>query len=188
MTQGSATIAAVKVATLQAPLPVPVVFGNWVMRHREFAICGVVATDGTVGVSFCYTRDGPIQALVERLVAPHYAGKDPARSVGALRRCGVEQQRRPRVGHRPPRRLAGRRGHLGSRGQAAGRDDRAAARRDAPLAPCDRDRGLPADDGSRRAARAGERSRRAGLAALQAADRADPRGDARAPLGRARAR
>jgi L-alanine-DL-glutamate epimerase-like enolase superfamily enzyme len=77
MTQGSATIAAVKVATLQAPLPVPVVFGNWVMRHREFAICGVVATDGTVGVSFCYTRDGPIQALVERLVAPHYAGKDP---------------------------------------------------------------------------------------------------------------
>jgi L-alanine-DL-glutamate epimerase-like enolase superfamily enzyme len=74
---GSETIAAVKVATLQAPLPVPVVFGNWVMRHREFAICGVVATDGTVGVSFCYTRDGPIQSLVERLVAPHYAGKNP---------------------------------------------------------------------------------------------------------------
>jgi L-alanine-DL-glutamate epimerase-like enolase superfamily enzyme len=73
---GSETIAAVKVATLQAPLPVPVVFGNWVMRHREFAICGVVATDGTVGVSFCYTRDGPIAALVERLVAPHYAGRD----------------------------------------------------------------------------------------------------------------
>jgi L-alanine-DL-glutamate epimerase-like enolase superfamily enzyme len=73
---GSGTIAAVKVATLQAPLPVPVVFGNWVMRHREFAICGVVASDGTVGVSFCYTRDGPIAALVGRLVAPHYAGKD----------------------------------------------------------------------------------------------------------------
>jgi L-alanine-DL-glutamate epimerase-like enolase superfamily enzyme len=73
---GSETIAAVKVATLQAPLPVTVVFGNWVMRHREFAICGVVATDGTVGVSFCYTRDGPIGTLVERLVAPHYAGAD----------------------------------------------------------------------------------------------------------------
>jgi L-alanine-DL-glutamate epimerase-like enolase superfamily enzyme len=74
---GSATISAVKVATLRAPLPVPVVFGNWVMRHREFAICGVIATDGTVGVSYCYTRDGPIQALVERLIAPHYLGKDP---------------------------------------------------------------------------------------------------------------
>jgi L-alanine-DL-glutamate epimerase-like enolase superfamily enzyme len=78
MTQGSETIAAVKVATLQAPLPVPVVFGNWVMRHREFAICGVVTTDGTVGVSFCYTRDGPIQALVERLIASHYVGGDPS--------------------------------------------------------------------------------------------------------------
>jgi L-alanine-DL-glutamate epimerase-like enolase superfamily enzyme len=76
---GSETISAVKVATLQAPLPVPVVFGNWVMRHREFAICGVIATDGTVGVSYCYTRDGPIQALVERLITPQYAGKDPSR-------------------------------------------------------------------------------------------------------------
>lgn len=78
MTQGSETIAAVKVATLQAALPVPVVFGNWVMRHREFAICGVVASDGTVGVSFCYTRDGPIRALVERLIAAHYVGGDPS--------------------------------------------------------------------------------------------------------------
>jgi len=67
-------IAAVKVATLQAPLPVPVIFGNWVMRHREFAICGVVATDGTVGTSFCYTRDAPIAELVGRLIAPHYVG------------------------------------------------------------------------------------------------------------------
>ena len=75
----SATITAVKVATLQAALPVPVIFGNWVMRHREFAICGVIATDGTVGVSYCYTRDGPIQALVERLITPQYVGKDPAR-------------------------------------------------------------------------------------------------------------
>ena len=39
-------IAAVKVVTLQAPLPVPVVFGNWVMRHREFAICGVTTAEG----------------------------------------------------------------------------------------------------------------------------------------------
>jgi L-alanine-DL-glutamate epimerase-like enolase superfamily enzyme len=68
----------VKVATLQAPLPVPVVFGNWVMRHREFAICGVRADDGTLGVSFCYTRDGPIREIVQRLIAPHYVGFDPA--------------------------------------------------------------------------------------------------------------
>jgi L-alanine-DL-glutamate epimerase-like enolase superfamily enzyme len=77
MTTTSVAISSVRVATFQAPLPVPVVFGNWVMRHREFALCGVVADDGTVGVSFCYTRDGPIAELVERLIAPHYVGSDP---------------------------------------------------------------------------------------------------------------
>lgn len=71
-------IAAVKTLTLHAPLPVPVVFGNWVMRHREFAVCGVLATDGTVGVSFCYTRDGPIREIVQRLIAPVYVDGDPA--------------------------------------------------------------------------------------------------------------
>jgi L-alanine-DL-glutamate epimerase-like enolase superfamily enzyme len=49
------------------------------MRHREFALCGVVASDGTVGVSFCYTRDGPIREIVGRLVAPHYVGSHEAR-------------------------------------------------------------------------------------------------------------
>src|SRR6266446_7474663 len=78
-TASTLDIAAVKVATLRAPLPVPVVFGNWVMRHREFAICGVVAGDGTVGVSFCYTRDGPIRDIVDRLVRPHYVGASASR-------------------------------------------------------------------------------------------------------------
>jgi L-alanine-DL-glutamate epimerase-like enolase superfamily enzyme len=78
-TASTLDIAAVKVATLKAPLPVPVVFGNWVMRHREFAICGVVAGDGTVGVSFCYTRDGPIRDIVDRLVRPHYVGASASR-------------------------------------------------------------------------------------------------------------
>ena len=74
----SAKIAAVKVATVRVPLPVPVVFGNWVMRHREFAICGVVASGGAVGVSVCYTRDGPIREIIQRLVAPFYVGGDPS--------------------------------------------------------------------------------------------------------------
>jgi L-alanine-DL-glutamate epimerase-like enolase superfamily enzyme len=78
MTTTSVEISSVRVATFQAPLPVPVVFGNWVMRHREFALCGVVADDGSVGVSFCYTRDGPIAGLVDRLIAHHYVGADPA--------------------------------------------------------------------------------------------------------------
>jgi L-alanine-DL-glutamate epimerase-like enolase superfamily enzyme len=73
----SVEIGSVRVATFQAALPVPVVFGNWVMRHREFALCGVVASDGSVGVSFCYTRDGPIATLVDRLISPHYVGGQP---------------------------------------------------------------------------------------------------------------
>jgi L-alanine-DL-glutamate epimerase-like enolase superfamily enzyme len=76
--QTSSAIASIKVATLQAALPVPVVFGNWVMRHREFAVCGVVAEDGTVGLSYCYTRDGPVREIVDRLVAPHYVDGDPS--------------------------------------------------------------------------------------------------------------
>lgn len=75
-------IAAVKVATA-APLPVPVAFGNWVMRHREFALCGVVAADGMVDMSFCYTRDGPIRELVHRLVRPHYEGSAGERPMNA---------------------------------------------------------------------------------------------------------
>jgi len=78
MTDRSVQISSIRVATFKAPLPVPVVFGNWVMRHREFALCGVTADDGTVGVSYCYTRDGPIATLVERLIAPHYIGGDPS--------------------------------------------------------------------------------------------------------------
>jgi len=75
-------IAAVKVATLQAPLPVPVVFGNWVMRHREFAVCGVVAESGIVGLSYCYTRDAPVAEIVRRLIAPHYVGQQEATPSG----------------------------------------------------------------------------------------------------------
>jgi L-alanine-DL-glutamate epimerase-like enolase superfamily enzyme len=69
------------VATILSPLPTPVVFGNWVMRHREFALCAVRSEAGIVGRSFTYTRDGPVAAIVERLIGPHYVGRgydDPA--------------------------------------------------------------------------------------------------------------
>jgi L-alanine-DL-glutamate epimerase-like enolase superfamily enzyme len=85
-------ISSVRVATFRAPLPVPVVFGNWVMRHREFALCGVVADDGSVGVSFCYTRDGPIAALADRLVAPHYLGGDPREPEGMFDRAAASNR------------------------------------------------------------------------------------------------
>lgn len=67
-------IESVKVVTILAPLPVPVRFGAWVMRHREFALCAVRSHSGTTGYGVCYTRDGPIGEIVRRLIAPSYVG------------------------------------------------------------------------------------------------------------------
>lgn len=74
-------ITAVEVATVRAPLPVRINFGPWVMEHREFALCRIEADDGNVGTAFVYTRDGAIDQIVRRNVAPLYAGQpygDPA--------------------------------------------------------------------------------------------------------------
>jgi L-alanine-DL-glutamate epimerase-like enolase superfamily enzyme len=75
------TISDVRVATILAPLPKPVEFGAWLMRHREFALCTVRSREGVVGRAFSYTRDGPVAAIVRRLLAPQYVGQaydDPA--------------------------------------------------------------------------------------------------------------
>lgn len=73
------TIRDIRVLTVLAPLPTPVRFGNWVMRHREFAFCVARSHDGHVGQSFCYTRDGPIREIVCRVVSPHYVGESASR-------------------------------------------------------------------------------------------------------------
>jgi L-alanine-DL-glutamate epimerase-like enolase superfamily enzyme len=65
----------VKVATILAPLPKPVRFGPWLMKHREFVLCTVRSTDGVLGQAFCYTRDGPVAAIVRRQVAANYLGQ-----------------------------------------------------------------------------------------------------------------
>jgi L-alanine-DL-glutamate epimerase-like enolase superfamily enzyme len=74
MTPGP-TIETIKVATALAPLPKPIRFGEWVMTHREFAVCAIRADTGEHGVSFCYTRDAPIAEIVRRNLAPQYVGR-----------------------------------------------------------------------------------------------------------------
>lgn len=69
------TVESVKIATILAPLPEPVRFGNWVMRHREFALCAVRSTAGQIGYGICYTRDGPVAEIVRRVIAPRYVGE-----------------------------------------------------------------------------------------------------------------
>jgi L-alanine-DL-glutamate epimerase-like enolase superfamily enzyme len=70
------TISSVAVVTVQAPLPVTISFGPWVMKHREFALCRLRTETGLEGFAFVYTRDGPIAAIVRRNIAPLYVGQE----------------------------------------------------------------------------------------------------------------
>lgn len=74
-TAGRETIAAVGAATVLAALPTPIRFGNWEMRHREFAVVRVTSETGVSGFAFGLTRDGPVASMVRRTVAPQYIGE-----------------------------------------------------------------------------------------------------------------
>ena len=63
-------ITRVRVATILHVLDVPIVFGTWIMRHREFALVRVDAESGQSGFAYGLTRDGPLGALVERTSPP----------------------------------------------------------------------------------------------------------------------
>jgi len=75
MTDGD-RITRVRVATILHVLEDPIVFGTWVMHHREFALVRVDALSGRAGFAYCLTRDGPLAALVERTIAPVYVGRE----------------------------------------------------------------------------------------------------------------
>ncbi|MEO5884563.1 MAG: enolase C-terminal domain-like protein [Candidatus Limnocylindrales bacterium] len=77
-------ITRVRVATILHVLEVPIVFGTWVMRHREFALVRVDAESGLTGFAYGLTRDGPLGALVERTIAPAYVSRDVADPAGAF--------------------------------------------------------------------------------------------------------
>jgi L-alanine-DL-glutamate epimerase-like enolase superfamily enzyme len=64
------------VATIRAPLPEPISFGDWVMEHREFALARVRAEDGMAGFGFTLTREGPVAATIAQAIRHHYVGAD----------------------------------------------------------------------------------------------------------------
>jgi len=75
-------VVSIRVATILSRLEVPIHFGSWVMRHREFALVRIDAESGLRGFAYCLTRDGPVAAIIDRTIAPHYAGEpahDPER-------------------------------------------------------------------------------------------------------------
>jgi L-alanine-DL-glutamate epimerase-like enolase superfamily enzyme len=65
----------VRVATILHTLEVPIHFGSWVMRHREFALVRIDAESGLSGFAYCLTRDGPLAAILDRTIAPAYLGQ-----------------------------------------------------------------------------------------------------------------
>src|SRR3954470_3304778 len=72
------TITDVSVATIQAQLPAPVVFGDWVMKMREFATVRVRTSTGHEGWAFTLTRDGAVAEQIRKSIAHVYIGTDVA--------------------------------------------------------------------------------------------------------------
>lgn len=70
-----ARITAVRAATILHQLPEPIVFGSWVMSHREFCLVRVDSDTGHSGYAYCLTRDGPVAAIVDRTIAPQLVGE-----------------------------------------------------------------------------------------------------------------
>ena len=71
-------IVRVRAATILHQLQVPIVFGTWIMRHREFLLVRVDSESGLSGFAFGLTRDGPSAAIVDRTIAPQYVDQDVA--------------------------------------------------------------------------------------------------------------
>lgn len=60
--------------TIQATLPAPVIFGEWVMHVREFALVRVLSTSGVAGYAYTLTRDGTVAEQIRKTIAPVYTG------------------------------------------------------------------------------------------------------------------
>jgi len=94
----SPRVTAVKTGTAVLPLPQPLRLGPLEIREREYAGVEVETDDGLVGSAYCLTRNAPVAACVERLVAPVVTGReadpearfeDASRATVAIGRTGL---------------------------------------------------------------------------------------------------
>ena len=67
-------IAKLEVATVEAELPAPVIFGDWVMRTREFVVVKVTLDSGVEGWGFTLTRDGAVAEHIRKTLRNIYVG------------------------------------------------------------------------------------------------------------------
>lgn len=68
------TIKSIRVATIQAELPEPVIFGDWIMTTREFAVVVVELNNGIEGFAFTLTRDGAVAEQIRKSIRATYIG------------------------------------------------------------------------------------------------------------------
>jgi L-alanine-DL-glutamate epimerase-like enolase superfamily enzyme len=71
-------IVSVDVMTIDAQLPAPVIFGDWVMKTREFALVRVRTSSGPAGYAYTLTRDGAVADQIRKTIARVYVGTDVA--------------------------------------------------------------------------------------------------------------
>ena len=64
-------ITRVRAARILHELAVPIVFGTWIMRHREFFLVRVDAESGLKGFAYGLTRDGPLPEIVHQIGRAH---------------------------------------------------------------------------------------------------------------------
>ena len=74
----SSAITDVAVATIQGQLPAPVVFGDWIMKQREFVVGAPAHPVRLEGWAFTLTRDGAVAEQIRKTIAPVYVGSDVA--------------------------------------------------------------------------------------------------------------
>lgn len=64
----------IRVANIKHVLDVPIHYGEWIMRHREFLLVEVELSSGLAGYAYGLTREGPVREIIEHSVAPVYVG------------------------------------------------------------------------------------------------------------------
>src|ERR1700692_1482243 len=74
----SSIITDVSVATIQGQLPAPVVFGDWIMKQREFAVVRLRTQSGHEGWAFTLTRDGAVAEQIRKIIGRVYLGTEVA--------------------------------------------------------------------------------------------------------------
>ena len=73
----TSTIASINVATVAGELPAPVVFGDWIMKTREYVVVRVTLNSGVEGWAFTLTRDGAVAEHIRKTLKNIYLGTNP---------------------------------------------------------------------------------------------------------------